>query len=106
MGEFVHGHVAILNKINTLIEIITSDFCDFEIKTLNKITNDYKPKSVVITDSEEDFGAGISVIIPYCEDMLVRVLSVVFVIQMLALKIALRLKRNVDKPHGLNKVVS
>ena len=106
MGEFVHGHVAILNKINTLIEIITSDFCDFEIKTLNKITNDYKPKSVVITDSEEDFGARISVIFPYCEDTLVRVLSVVFVIQMLALKIALRLKRNVDKPHGLNKVVS
>ena len=106
MGEFVHGHVAILNKIDTLIEIITSDFCEFEIKTLNKIAQDYKPKSVVITDSQENFEAKIPIIIPYCEDMLVRVLSVVFVIQMLALKIAIRLKRDVDKPHGLNKVVS
>ncbi len=106
MGEFVHGHVAILNKIDTLIEIITSDFCDFEIKTLNKITKDYKPKSVVITDSQEEFGAKISIIMPYCEDLLSRILSVVFVIQMLALKIALKLKRDVDKPHGLNKVVS
>ncbi len=106
MGEFVHGHVAILNKIDTLIEIITSDFCDFEIKTLNKIVNDYKPKSVVISDTQENFDAKIPIILPYCEDMLTRILSVVFVVQMLALKIALKLKRDVDKPHGLNKVVS
>ncbi len=106
LGEFVHGHVAVLNKINTLIEIITSDFCDFEMKTLSKIKQDYNPKSVVITDCDEDFEAKIPVVFPYCEDMLTRVLSVVFIVQMLALKIALRLKRNVDKPHGLNKVVS
>lgn len=106
MGEFVHGHVAILNKIDTLIEIITSDFCEFETKTLSKIRKDYNPKSVVITDSQEDFEAAVGVVFPYCEDMLVRVLSIVFIVQMLALKIALKLKRNVDKPQGLNKVVN
>lgn len=106
MGEFVHGHVAVLNKTGTLIEIITSDFCEFETKTLSKIRKDYNPRSVVITDCEEDFEAGISIIFPFCEDKLVKILSVLFISQMLALKIAQKLKRNVDKPHGLNKVVS
>lgn len=105
MGEFLHGHIAILNKINTVIEIITSNFCNFELKTLDKINDDYAPKSVVITDCQEKFCSKVSVVFPYSEDMLTRVLSVVFVVQMLALKIALILKRNVDKPHGLNKVV-
>lgn len=105
MGEFLHGHIAILNKIDTVIEIITSNFCNFELKTLDKINDDYAPKSVVITDCQEKFCSKVSVVFPYSEDMLTRVLSVVFVVQMLALKIALILKRNVDKPHGLNKVV-
>ncbi len=105
MGEFLHGHIAILNKIDTVIEIITSNFCNFELKTLDKINDDYAPKSVVITDCQEKFCSKVSVVFPYNEDMLTRVLSVVFVVQMLALKIALILKRNVDKPHGLNKVV-
>ena len=106
MGEFVHGHVAVLNKIDTLIEIITSDFCEFELKTLTKIKKDYNPKNIVITDCDEYFEEKISILMPHCEDMLVRVLGVLIVSQLLALKIALKLKRDVDKPQGLNKVVS
>ena len=106
MGEFLHGHIAILNKIDTVVEIITSNFCNFEIKTLDKINDDYGPKSVVITDCQEKFCSKIAVVFPYSEDLLTRILSVVFVVQMLSLKIALILNRNVDKPHGLSKVVS
>lgn len=105
MGEFLHGPVAILNNIDTLVEIVTSNYCDLESKTINRIIEDYKPKSVVITDCEEDFGEKIAIVFPYSEDKIVTVLSVVFILQMLALKIALKLKRDVDSPKGLNKIV-
>lgn len=105
MGEFLHGPVAILNNSDALIEIITNGYCELEGKTIKRVKNDYNPKSVVITDCEEDFGEKIAIVFPYNEDKIVTVLSVVFVLQMLALQIATKLKRNVDSPNGLSKVV-
>lgn len=106
MGEFLHGHVATLNKIDTLIEIITGCASEFETKTISKIAKDYNPKSVVITDLDEDFGAKYTVSFPKFNDLLSRTLATIITIQLLALKIALKLKRNVDSPQGLSKVVT
>lgn len=105
MGEFVHGHSAILNKISTIVEILTDKICDFEYKTIGKIATDYSPKSVVITDLDEDFDAKIKVVFPKFDDLLTKILSEIIIIQALALKTAQKLRRNVDRPKGLSKVV-
>lgn len=105
MGEFVHGHVAVLNKIDTLIEILSGDISEFELKNFNRIKDSYKPKSVVITDNKENLDAKIFVEFPRFEDEISTTLAKVFIIQLLALKIALKLKRNVDSPQGLSKIV-
>lgn len=105
MGEFVHGHIAVLNKIDTLIEILSGDISEFELKNFNRIKDNYKPKSVVITDNKENLDAKIFVEFPRFEDEISITLAKVFIIQLLALKIALKLKRNVDSPQGLSKIV-
>ena len=105
MGEFLHGHVAILNKVDTLIEIVTQGFNEFETKTISKVKADYNPKSVVITDSKEDFDEKIKILFPHSDDLITRLLSTIMVFQTLALKIAQKLKRDIDNPNGLSKVV-
>ncbi len=54
LGEFIHGHIALLNQKNAVVEIFTSDLGEFEVKNLNKIKNKYKPKTVTITDFKSD----------------------------------------------------
>ena len=118
-GEFLHGHTAILNENSVILEVFTSSMGGFEVKTLDKIKKDYSPKIVAITDIEPDCeklsncGEGLK---PYkdafltvqfkrFDDEILRILALIVVLQLLALNIAQKLGRNVDKPIGLNKVV-
>ena len=91
---------------------------EFERKTLEKIRRDYDPKIITVSDIEcgqEDFSADIcttkgdtkclTVLFKKFDNEIVTMLSSVIVLQLLALKIAVKLNRNVDKPIGLNKVV-
>ncbi len=104
LGEFMHGHVAILNNKIAQIHISVDDLSYTAIKNLNKIQEDYNPVLCIIGNSNEkvksDFNININ-----CECNIVKSFSLVIICQLLALEIAKKLKRNVDKPHGLNKVV-
>ena len=104
LGEFMHGHVAVLNNKGVLIYIAASEISERSITNLNKIMSDYKPKLVII-------GPSSSALHPYaninvdCENEIQQMFADVVICQQLALETALKLKRNVDHPKGLQKVV-
>jgi len=102
-GEFLHGHTAILNEYSVIVEIFHHTMGEFERKTLDKIKKDYDPKIIAISDTQRnDFlTAGFKKF----DNEIITIVSSVIILQILALKIARNLGRNVDKPLGLNKVV-
>ena len=104
LGEFMHGHVAVLNNKSSLIYISVDNILDRSVNNLNKIKKEYNPRIILIGKKDyrihSDFYVGID-----CENELQQLFSNVIILQLLALEIALILKRNVDNPKGLNKVV-
>ncbi len=104
LGEFMHGHVAVLNNKATLIFISVDKISERSVNNLNKIKEDYKPKIVIIGDGDcrinPDFHIDIE-----CENEIQQLFANVIILQLIALETALRLKRNVDSPKGLHKVV-
>lgn len=104
LGEFMHGHLAVLNNKQAMIYVSVNEMNYTAIKNLNKIQTDYNPTLCVIGCSNEKINPKFTLDIP-CESPIVKSFCLVVIIQLLALEIATALHRNVDKPHGLNKVV-
>lgn len=104
LGEFMHGHVAILNNKPAFIHISIDELSYTAIKNLNKIEADYNPPLCVIGCSNEKINPKYNINID-CESEIVKSFCIVVIAQLLALETAQALGRNVDKPHGLNKVV-
>ena len=105
LGEFMHGHVAVLNnKKTSLIYILNDEISYNAIKNLEKIKNSYNPTICLIGNRNNQVKSSYNLNID-CENPIVKTFSIAVIIQLLALEIAKRLKRNVDKPHGLDKVV-
>ncbi len=104
LGEFMHGHVAVLNNKAALLYISVDDMSYTAIKNLNKIIEEYDTPICVIGQSNSQVDTKYVIGVNY-ESELVKSFACVLLIQLLALEIAYKLKRNVDKPHGLNKVV-
>ncbi len=105
MGEFIHGHFALLNKENTFLTFVNGDCSETELKLLDKIINTYKSKSVVVSDVYEDYNCDILIKFNAGQSKIATILNMIVLVQLLAFKIAVRLKKNVDNPKGLNKVV-
>ena len=104
LGEFMHGHVAVLNNKPALIHISINELNYTAIKNLNKIEEDYKVPLCIIGNSNDKVKTKYNININ-CESEIVKSFCLVVIIQLLALEIASALGRNVDKPHGLKKVV-
>lgn len=104
LGEFMHGHVAILNNKSTLIFISVDKISERSINNLNKIKNDYNPKIVIIGNGASQIQPNFHINVD-CENEIQQLFANVIVLQILALEIAQKLKRNVDNPKGLHKVV-
>ena len=104
LGEFMHGHLAVLNNKQAMIYVSVNEMNYTTIKNLNKIQADYNPTLCVIGCSNEKISPKFILDIP-CESAIVKSFCLVVIIQLLALEIATALHKNVDKPHGLNKVV-
>ncbi len=104
LGEFMHGHVAILNNKPAFIHISINELSYTAIKNLNKIEEDYNPPLCVIGCSNDKINPKFHINID-CESDIVKSFCIVVISQLLALETAKALGRNVDKPHGLNKVV-
>ncbi len=102
-GEFIHGHFAILNKSKVLLAFLKDGFNDVEKKLLEKIQSTYNPNMVVITDSNLKFEYQIKV--KKAKNEAITIINMIITLQKLALNIATILKKDVDKPVGLNKVI-
>lgn len=104
LGEFMHGHVAVFNNKGALVYIAIDNISKRSVANLEKIKQDYNPKLIIIGPSGEvkNFDYNISV---ECENEIQQMFANVVLCQQLALAVALRLKRNVDHPKGLHKVV-
>ena len=100
----MHGHVAVLNNKSVMIYILVDDLSYIATKNLNKIKKDYNPPICIMGNKNVKINSTYNINID-CESKIVKYFCVAVMIQMLALEIALKLHRNVDKPHGLDKVV-
>lgn len=104
LGEFMHGHVAVLNNKAVLIYILVDDLSYTATKNLNKIKKDYNPPICIMGNKNVKIKSTYNINID-CESKIVKYFCVAVMIQLLALEVAIKLHRNVDKPHGLDKVV-
>lgn len=104
LGEFMHGHVAVLNNKATLIFVSVDKISERSINNLNKIKTDYNPTIAIIGDGDERIKTQYHIDIE-CENEIQQLFANVVILQQIALETALSLKRNVDCPKGLHKVV-
>lgn len=105
LGEFMHGHVAVLNNKNSIFVYLTNDEMNYSsVKNLVSIKESYNPPIFVIGNRTNQVKSTYNLNID-CEKPIVKTFCIAVIIQLLALETALRLHRNVDKPHGLNKIV-
>lgn len=105
LGEFMHGHVAILNNNRSVLIYILNDNLTYTAtKNLNKIKESYNPPICVIGNRTNQVKSTYNINIE-CEKPIVKTFCIAVIIQLLALETALKLHRNVDKPKGLHKVV-
>ena len=104
LGEFMHGHVAVFNMKSTLIYITVDKISERSIENLKKIQTQYKPHLVIIGPNSKDIIPDCNINVE-CENEIQQLFANVVLVQQLALEIALKLRRNVDHPKGLVKVV-
>jgi glucosamine--fructose-6-phosphate aminotransferase (isomerizing) len=105
LGEFMHGHVAVLNNKSVLV-YISSDVVSYStIKNLEKIKKDYNPPICIIGKSSVRVNSAFNIDLEV-EDEVLKMFSNAVLLQLLALQIAKKLNRDVDKPKGLKKVVT
>ena len=104
-GEFMHGHVAVLNnKKSTLIFISVDKVSERSINNLEKIKKDYSPKIIVIGNNDNRIKSDYHIEVE-SKNVIQQLFANVVILQQIALETALSLKRNVDSPKGLHKIV-
>ena len=105
LGEFMHGHVAVLNNNKcALVYILNDDLTYNATKNLNAIKQSYNPPICIIGNRTNQIKSTYNLNID-CSKPIIKTFGILVLLQILALETALKLHRNVDKPHGLNKVV-
>ena len=104
LGEFMHGHVAVLNNKSTLIFISVVKPSERSIHNLNSIKADYNPSLAVIGIGDDLIKPDYHITVN-CKNEIQQLFANVIILQLTALEIALKLHRNVDNPKGLHKVV-
>ena len=100
----MHGHVAVLNNKSALVYISVSDISTSAVSNLEKIRKNYNPAMFIIGKHNDKIISNFNISIN-CENEVLQMFSNVIIIQLLALEIARKLHRNIDKPKGLKKVV-
>lgn len=106
LGEFMHGHLAVLNNKKTVLVYVSSEELSYStVKNLEKIKRQYNPPVCVIGTSSVRINSTFNIDLDV-EDNILKMFSNLVIIQLLALKIAEKLNKNVDKPKGLKKIVT
>ncbi len=103
-GEFMHGHVAVLNQKSIVIAIIDEENAEFAVKNLKKIKEDYNPKIICITSVQEVKAGDLNLYIK-TKRKIKAIFGALITLQLIACELASILKKNPDRPKGLKKVV-
>lgn len=104
VGEFMHGHLAVLNvKPSAIIFLAVDKMSTIAAENLHKIKDEYNP-SIYIIGRDNRYISNFNINIE-CKNEMLQMFSNAVICQMLALEIATRMHRNVDRPKGLKKVV-
>ena len=103
-GEFMHGHVAVLNQKSIVIAIIDEENATFAQRNLEKIRKNYNPKIICIT-SVQDIKAGDENIFIKTKRKTKAIFGALLTLQLIACTMASILDKNPDSPKGLTKVV-
>lgn len=110
MGEFLHGHVAVLNNADIPVIVgLTQDNYKAQLRVVKKVREDYNPYMIALgtNSSMPEIKELSTVSIDITEqESVVRMFLILITYQLLALNIATLLNRNIDSPKGLSKVVS
>jgi len=104
LGEFMHGHVAVMNNKSSLLYLSLNEISYTSSKYLKSIKKDYNPSIYVIGATSPDVKSSLTINIE-CENELQYLFANVAICQLLALEIAIKKRLNPDSPHGLKKVV-
>lgn len=104
IGEFMHGHLAVLNKKASILYLSVHGISEGAANNLDKIKKEYNPSIYVIGKHNNKYVSNFNINID-CDNEILQMFSNAVICQLLALEIATRLGRNVDKPKGLKKVV-
>ncbi|MBQ2644649.1 SIS domain-containing protein [bacterium] len=108
MGEFMHGHVAILNRKSAVIVLVDEINHGICIKNIEKIKQLYSPYLITLADKnapvyfKELSNERITI---DTTNEIKSIFGMLIYLQILAFECAKHLGRNVDKPTGLSKVV-
>ena len=101
----MHGHVAVLNNAKSAVIYISNGELNYEtVKNLNNIKENYKPPIIIIGNRTNQIKSTYNLNID-CQKPIIKTFGIIVILQLLALEIALKLHKNVDKPHGLKKIV-
>ncbi len=103
-GEFMHGHVAVLNQKSIVIAIIDEENADFAVRNLKKIKDEYNPKIICITSVQDVKSGDINIYIKTKRKMK-AIFGSLLTLQLIACEMAALLGKNPDSPKGLTKVV-
>ena len=103
-GEFMHGHVAVLNEKAIVIAIIDEENEESAKRNLQKIRADYNPQIICIS-TVKDIECGDFNIYIKTSKKIKAIFGALITLQLIACEVARILKRNPDKPKGLKKVV-
>ncbi len=104
LGEFMHGHVAVLNNKSVLLYISLKGVSYTTARYLQNIKKDYNPALYIIGKTSSDVHANMTINVE-CENELQYMFANVVLCQLLALEIAIKKHRNPDSPRGLKKIV-
>ena len=104
-GEFLHGHIAILNKRCAVISVINNYNIDFTKNVIANVRENYKSDLLIISANPVKYSDNDTVIQVNTMFDIDFIFTTLAILQLLALETASLLKRNVDKPDGLSKIV-
>ena len=104
IGEFMHGHLAVLNKKSVVIYLSVHGISPNAAENLDKIKKVYNPSIYIIGRHNNKYISNFNINID-CENEVLQMFSNTIICQLLALETALKLHRNVDRPNGLKKIV-
>ena len=103
-GEFMHGHVAVLNNRAFVITIIDDENEISAKRNIQKIRADYTPEIACITSVQTADCGDMNIYIKTSKKIK-AIFGSLITLQLIACEIANLLKRNPDQPKGLKKVV-